>query len=623
MGRYCTRLLEVDLTRSSVNTRELDEATTRKFIGGVGVAAKILWGETTKNTEAFSPENPLLFMGGPLTGLVPSSSRYVVAAISPLTGIWGEAHSGGNWPDELKHAGFDGIVVRGQAPRPVYLWVHNDKVEIRDAQRFWGMDTYDVDEPLRRDTDEKACVLTIGPAGEKLVRIACIMNDGKMGRAAARCGLGAVMGFKRLKAIVVRGTAKIPVAEPKRLQEVIAKIYARSPVKKQDETIDAEVERLKGFLRVGGIPIKNWLEGTFEPGYALAEEIRHTKPMYCRRCPWTDMESKWTKDGERHMVWEHWAPLGAQCLVADAEALQKAYALCNRYGLDTISAGGVVSFAMECYEKGLITQKETGEIDLRWGNHEAMLRIVEQVGTATGFGAILGEGVKRAAEQVGGSAAEYAIHTKGLEFPAHDPRAGNILALNYATSNLGACHVEGSGNAAMFQADYEEKVPLVPVVPPGHYGEQRGGFETKGVGEHCAHTQDFGAMVNSVIVCNKLVGWRGVPPSQFVEMINAITGWNMDLAEFFKTGERIFNLKRMINVRRGISRKDDTLPPRILSHRRGSGGAAQHLPFLGTMLSDYYQGRGWTEEGLPSEAKLRELGLPECLAGLPYRQERG
>lgn len=610
-------LLDVDLTKEESSTIELDEKTVRKYIGGVGLAAKILWDNTTKSTDPLSPESPLIFMTGLLTGTaLPLSSRYIVAGISPLTNIWGEAHSGGDWADEFRHSGFYGIVIRGQAGRPKYLWIQDGAVEIRDAAHLWGTDTYQVEELLQKETDERAKVVTIGRAGEKLVKIACIMNDGKKGRAAARCGLGALMGSKRLKAIVVRGTLGIKIFNEEQFKKNVAKVYTFRPVEKHEDMVGREAERLKMFIRSGGAPIKNWQLGTFDAGYKLADELCKTKPLFCRRCCVSDMESKLTDKGERHMVWESWAPLGTNCLIDNAEALQEAYTLCNKYGLDTISTGGVVAFAMECYEKGLITGKETGGIGLSWGNHKAMVELVKQIGEKGGLGSLLGEGVRRAAEHIGGMAREYAMHVKGLELPAHDPRAANGLALSYATGSGGAFHVEAMG------CQHLEGYPEEPVngsiritaVPDLGYPAKLGRFETKGKGELCARTQNFGCVINCLSVCAFLFYIQRVEPSHFVELINSVTGWNMDLNELLRTGERVFNLKRMINVRRGISRKDDTLPPRILTHKRGDGGAADNLPHLGAMLSEYYSFRGWSEEGIPPEDKLKELGLEECFA---------
>ncbi|MFC2060392.1 aldehyde ferredoxin oxidoreductase family protein [Chloroflexota bacterium] len=609
---YTGKILRVDLTTGEIGDEHLDDDTLRKYIGGVGLAARILWNETAPNTEPLSPESPLIFMTGPLTGsIVPSSSRYIVAGLSPLTGIWGQAHSGGNWADELRHAGFDGIVVAGESRQPVYLWIQEGRAEIREAGHLWGKDTYEVAELLKEETDEKASTACIGPAGERLVRIACVMNDGRLGRASARCGLGALMGAKKLKAIVVRGTLPISFYDEGGFKESVNRIYTSYPVRKEEPVADEDVAIFKAFLSVGGGPVKNWLEGTFEGGYKLAEELGESKPQYCRRCPYGCAESKLTRDGERHMVWEAWAPLGTNCLIDNAEALQQAYTLCNKYGVDTISTGGVISFAMECFEKGLITKDDTDGIELTWGNHEAMVEMVRKIGEREGFGELLGDGVKRAAEHIGGTAGEYTMHVKGLELPAHDPRAGMTRAVGYATGSIGAAHMEAVGASAI--ENYRESTTH-RAYPDLGYPVSLNRFTFEGKGALTAKTQDFGCMIDSLTVCLYLNTLHRVPPSHFVELLNRATGWDMDLNEFMLTGERIFNLKRMFNVRRGISRKDDTLPPRILTSKRGSGGAADSLPFLGLMLNEYYSHRGWGEEGIPTREKLSQLGLEECLS---------
>jgi aldehyde:ferredoxin oxidoreductase len=510
-----------------------------------------------------------------------------------------------------------GIVIRGKAQKPVYLWLHNGKAEIRDASDLWGMDTYEVEEVLKKETDEKASVATIGRAGERLVRFAAIMNDGKKGRAAARCGLGALMGSKKLKAIVARGTLKIPVFDEAKLKESTTRIYESCPIRKFDEVIDDYVEELKIALRIGGPPVKNWQEGTFDPAYKFADDLRNTRMGYCKLCPYSDTESMYNSDGERHVLWEHWGPLGTNCLIDNVEALQKSFSLCQRYGLDCISTGGVLAFAMECYEKGLLTEKETGGIGLTWGNHQAMVEMVKRIGEREGLGWLLGEGVRRAAEQIGGIASEYAIHVKGLELPMHDPRAAAGLAVQYATGSIGATHSEAQ-LASYFIEDYlyvnpRDERRLLDLLEAFGYSARLDRFETKGKGELVAKMQNFGAMLNSLVVCSFMLEYQRVQPSEFIELLNSVTGWNMDFNEFLRTGERICNLTRMFNVRRGISRKDDTLPARILTRKRGTGQSAENLPHLGAMLSEYYAHKGWSEEGIPTKKKLNELDLKECL----------
>ncbi|MFO8144059.1 MAG: aldehyde ferredoxin oxidoreductase family protein, partial [Dehalococcoidales bacterium] len=572
---FGARVLWVDLTREKVEAKNYGEDILRKYIGGAGLAVKMLWDETTADTDPFAPENPLIFMTGPLTGVARQSSRYTVSGISPLTGILGRAHSGGNWAVELRHTGFMGIIIRGQAEKPVYLWINNGKVEIRDAENLWGRDTYEVESLLKKETDDKASVATIGPAGERLVRFAAIMNDGKKGRAAARCGLGALMGVKKLKAVVVRGTSKVPIFDRAKLKDITRRAYASCPVPKADSSIEDYIEEMKLSVTKGHLPVKNWQEGTFEPAYKFVEDLRNARRGYCRLCPYSDTESMYNANGERHMLWEHWGPAGTNCLIDDIEALQSSFSLCQRYGMDTISTGGVLAFAMECYEKGLITKRDTDGIELTWGNHRAMVEMVRKIGEREGLGWLLGEGTKRAAEQIGGPASEYAIHVKGLEFPMHDPRVAVGYAVQYATGSIGATHSEAQ-LSSYFIEDYLYVNPgdeqrLIELLEEFGYSARLDRFQKQGKGKMVAKMQNFGAMINSLTACSFMLEYQKVKPSYFVELLNAVTGWDMDFGKFTKTGERICNLARMFNMRKGISRADDTLPARILTHKRGTG----------------------------------------------------
>lgn len=611
------KVLWVDLTEGKIEARDYGEEVLKKYVGGAGLAAKILWEETTAETDPFASENLLIFMTGPFTGIVRQSSRYIVAGISPLTGIWGRAHSGGDWAVELRKAGFLGVVIRGQAEKPVYLWVHDGEAELRDASRFWGADTYEIEDLLRNETAPRASVAAIGPAGEKLVRFAAIINDGKKGRAAARCGMGALMGAKRLKAVVARGTLKPSVFDPTKFAEVSRRVYASCPVRKRGDSIEDYIEEMKIAVEKGDLPVKNWQEGMFEPAYKFVDELRNARPGYCKLCPYSDTESMYNADGERHMLWEHWGPAGTNCLIGDVEALQSSFSFCQRYGMDTISTGGVLAFAMECYEKGLITREDTGGIELDWGNHRAMVEMVRKIGEREGLGWLLGEGTRRAAEKIGGSAPDYAIHVKGLEFPMHDPRVATGLAVQYATGSIGATHSEAQ-LSSYFIEDYLYVNPaserrLLDLLGEFGYSARMGRFQTEGKGAMVALMQNFGAMVNSLTVCSFMLEYQRVKPSEFIDLLNSITGWDMDLAGFMKTGERICNLTRMFNVRRGISRADDTLPARILTHKRGSGQAADNLPNLEPMLNEYYAARGWSQNGIPTREKLLEMELGECL----------
>jgi len=611
IGGYAGKILRVDLSKGKILHWTVDKPLLRKFIGGSGLAAKILFDETNPSIDPFDPENLLIFMTGPVTATrVPLSGRYQVVSKSPLTGIYGESDSGGSWGPELKKAGFDGIIISGQSSKPVYLWISDGDAEIRDADHIWGMDTYETDQAVKDETDKRAVVSCIGPAGERLARIAGIINDGKHGRAAARCGLGAVMGSKRLKAVSVRGTGKINVADLEALEESVREIAP------------SIVERAKGMHEngtsggmttieyLGDLPIKNWLLGSWEEGAERLSGQTMTRTIlsgryYCSGCiigcgREVSFESEeYGKVEGAGPEYETLAMLGANCLVDDLKAVAKANELCNRYGLDTISTGAAIAFAIEAYEHGLITDEKTGGIRLSWGDADAMLSMVEKIGKREdGLGWLLGEGVKRASEKIGGLSAEFAIHVKGLELPAHDPRAYYSQGLSYATSNRGACHLQSLSHI------FERSVTLpdlgFPEIQERHSLNRKDELVTK--------AQNLMCMFDSLKVC-KFILFGGVKPSILVEWLNLVTGWSMDLKEFMQIGERIFNLKRLFNVREGISRKDDSLPPRILIHKRGEGGSADNLPPLGEMLSRYYHYRGWDELGIPSEEKIKELGL--------------
>lgn len=612
MPKGYSQIAHVDLTTEKIWFESIDRDTARKYIGGAGLSAKILWEETTRDTEPLSPKNLLIFMTGPLTGSrSPKSSRYIVTGISPLTGIWGQAHGGGCFADELRHAGFDGIVVRGRARRPVYLWAHDRELEIRDAGHLWGKDTYETADLLRKETDSKASPACIGQAGERLVRFASIVNDGREGRVAARCGLGALMGSKKLKAIVARGTLSLQLYDEEKLNAIAKEIITLFPPKGPKEGLESHLFMFHNFFKMGRVPVRNFSEGTFEAGHKLVEELRKATPYHCRHCPYECTESHTTPDGERHMVWESWGPLGTNCLIDDPEANQQAYGLCNRYGMDAISAGVVMSFAMECFEKGLITKTDTDGIELIWGNARAMVEMVKKIGEREGIGRLLGEGVKRASESIGGMASEYAMHVKGQELPAHDPRTTTGTALLYATGSIGTGHMEAVGGQ-MLENWFESSEPRTSEELGFPVAMER--YDVEGKARLIATTQDFGCMHDCMTTCLFLSVHQWVQPSHYVALLNSAVGWDMDVKEFMLTGERIFNLKRMFSVRRGISRKDDTLPPRILTNKLVyEGGKEGKLPFLGLMLNEYYSHRGWSEEGIPTRQKLLQLGLEGCL----------
>lgn len=616
VGGYMGKLLRVDLTHQKTWVEDLDLEVARRYLGGSGLAVKYLYEETDAGTDPLGSENLLIFMTGPFTGTtIPNSGRHAVVARSPLTGIWGEGDVGGTWGVMLKRAGYDGILVKGKANDPVYLWVNEDGVEIRSARHLWGEDTFKTAELVQAETHPKAVVTCIGPAGENLVKLAVVMSDGRDGRAAGRGGLGAVMGSKNLKAIAVYGTRRPPVADAESLKALTKEMAGTIAERTQGMARFGTAGGLQAMEELGDLPIRNWYQGSWPEGAAkiggahLAETIL-TRNYHCGACVIGCGRTVKLERGDYAGVeqggpeYETLASLGALCLVDDLEAVALANEYCNRYGLDTISTGSAVAFAMECWEHGLITEKDTDGLKLEWGSAEAMLGLVQAIARRAGLGQLLADGVRAAAEALGGRAKEYAIHVKGLEFPAHDPRAYNSVAVGYATSNRGACHLQG------FTHMFEKSVTM----PELGYTDIQDRFGVEGKGELTAKCQDLMCLMDSLKICKfSLSG--GVKVTHLVKWLNYVTGWDVTVEEFLRAGERIFNLKRLYNVRCGISRKDDTLPPRILTHRRGSGGAAENLPPLGRMLSEYYAWRGWSEEGIPTRNRLRALGLEEYAAG--------
>lgn len=609
-GGYTGKVLRVNLTDGSWRDEVFDDDTLRKYIGGSGLAAKILYEETDGQTDPLGPENVLIFMTGPLTGTkVPTSGRHAIVAKSPETGIWGESDIGGHFGVALKKAGYDGIIFNGKSPKPVYLWINDGKVEIRDAAHIWGKDTYEIDEIIKSETSPDAVITAIGPAGEKMVKIAAVMSDGKDGRAAARGGLGAVMGSKNLKAVAAWGSFKPSVHDSEKLKESMKRIVPGIVKNNKGMTDFGTTVSMEATEECGDLPIKNWREGSFAEGakktsgQTMAETVL-VDNYYCGSCVVGCGRTVKVTSGKFAPVdgagpeYETMASLGSYCMIDDLEAICLGNELCNKYGIDTISTGSVIAFAMECYEKGLITKEDAGGLDLSWGNPDALIGLIHQIGQKKGLGAILGEGVRAAAEKIGGTAEEYAIHVKGLELPAHDPRAFFSLAVGYATSNRGACHLQAYSDSA-------EKGVTMPELG---WEEPYDRFQVEGKGEMTAKMQNLCSLFDALKACKFLL-WGGGRALHLHEWLNAVTGFDMSFEEFMQVGERLYNLKRMYNVRLGISRKDDTLPARILTHKRGSGGAADTLPPLGKMLNEYYTYRGWSEEGIPTEETLKKLDL--------------
>ena len=605
---YVGRLLYVDLSEEKLSDRELAEEEVEMYIGGIGLAAKIVCEEVNPRVDPFAPENVLVFMTGPLTGtLVPTSGRYVVAAKSPLTLAWGEAHASGFWAVELKKAGYDGIVVRGKASSPVYLYIHDGNAELRDAARLWGLTTRETESSIRRELGDKGVkVACIGPAGERLVRYAAITSDlaPEGPRVAGRTGMGAVMGSKNLKAVAVKGSGTIKMAQPDRLRRLLRRLLPQimSFPTTQIQASYGTAGEVELFYSYGDMPIKNFTVGEWDgirniTGEALAKAVVKGHRA-CFNCPigcWRIVEV----DGMRVRgpEYETVASLGSLLMINDPQYLVRVNELCNRYGIDTISTGVTIAWAIECYERGILTSEDTGGLELRWGDAELVLKLVEMIGRREGFGRLLGEGCRIASLTVGKGSEKYAMHVKGLEVPMHDPRAFKGMGLQYAVSNRGACHLQG----LVLRIEQGERMHDLKIY------ERVDRFEVKGKGRIVAVMQDWHEVVESMIICKFLA----IPPAHLAAMYSLVTGRKKRLPELLRAGTRIYTLKRLFNVACGVLRKDDTLPRRFLEEPLSEGGAKGQIVELEPMLEEYYEYRGWDERGVPRREVLEELGILE------------
>lgn len=599
---YVGKILRVNLGKKKVKVEPIPEGWIKKFIGGEGFAAKIIYDEVPKGVDPLSPENKLVIMTGPLTGtLAPCSGRYLVAFKSPLTGIWGVGHTGGHWGPELKFAGFDGIIVEGKADKPVYLWICDGEVEFRNATHIWGKTVHETEEIVREETDPEAKILSIGPAGEKLVRISTIISE--YARAGGRGGSGAVMGSKNLKAIAVKGSGSIEVADTEKFIEVAKKLHEK--IRKNPITGEAlptyGTAVLVNIINQHGIfPTRNFQTGVFPAADKISGETLAEKYLVSRRacafCPigcgrFTVIPSGpyavVTEGPEYETIWA----LGASCNIDDLEAIAKANYLCNIYGLETISTGATIATAMEAFEKGYISTKETEGLELKFGNAEAMVAMVEKIAKREGLGNLLAEGSKRFAEKIGHP--EISMSVKGLELPAYDPRGVKGHGLGYATSNRGGCHLR----AYMIAPEILEVPRKI----------DRFSIDDEKI-EMLKTFQDVFAAVNSLILC--IFTTFALEPKDYAEILTPAVGIKFTEKEFIKVGERIYNLQRLILVREGITAKDDRLPTRLEKEPMPEGPAKGHTVPIEKMLPKYYKIRGWDKEGRPLKEKLKELEIP-------------
>jgi len=603
---YAGRILRIDLSTGKKRVNTLTEEVAKKYIGGIGLGMHLLLENSKPGTDPFGPDNPLVLATGPLSGtMAPTAGNgHAFVSKSPATNGLGEAKAHGFFGADLKRAGYDAVIFEQRAEKPVYAWIDDDNVQLLDAKHLWGKSPQETEDLVREDLgDYYIRVASIGMGGEKLSRVACVINDKT--RAAGRTGMGAVMGSKNLKAIAVRGTYDVGVAKPEEFIEFVKMLHERmkGPAAAKYRTLGTALNVLV-HNSLGALPTRNFTNATFEGAESVSGEYLNerfvAKIVGCSSCAMRCEHIAVVPEGPykgttTRVEYEPLWAFGPHCGVDRLDAIVKAMDLCNYYGLDSLSAGNIVGFAMDCYENGILTKEDADGIDLEFGNAEAMVEAVHRIGKREGLGDILAEGVKRAAEKIGKGAEKYANHIKGLEMTGYDIRGLKTAALGYAVSFRGADH----NRHGAYGLDLKGTV-------------DRFKFE-KGRSKLVIEIEDLYTIIDSLIVCKFS---RGTYYKGFEDLANyytLATGIEMSAEELRLAGERISNLGRLFNVREGLTRKDDHLPPKVMSTpipddtvSKGSYITQKELDF---MLDDYYASRGWTREGVPTLEKLKDLGL--------------
>jgi aldehyde:ferredoxin oxidoreductase len=619
MFGYAGKILRVDLTRGHIQYDPLKEEMIHGFLGGTGFATSIIYNEVPPLTPPLSPQNKLVFAIGPVTGTTWfGSSRWVAAAKSPLTGIWGEGDAGGFWGAELKHAGFDAIIVEGASEQPVFLWVSNGKAEIRDATDLWGLTTTETEKVIHDNYNRRTRAVCIGPGAENLVRFGCIMDSG---HAAGRSGMGCVMGSKKLKAIAARGDVMPEVADPAELSnlrnQLVESIKTRNELFSGEASLQARYARGAHLESSFGqkessvfsnkdLPLGNWGVDVWDYNSVRAistdtmkeapSSLNEGRPLQtkmraptCWNCP-VNTDAIVKIDSGPFAVeecvgpeYETIASYGSLLLNSNLASICKANDLCNRYSIDTIEAGTTIAMAIECYENDILTKEDTGGLELTWGNSEAIVEVTERIARRKGFGMVLAEGVKKASEIIGRGAEKYAMHVKGSSICEHDPRINPPLALKYATLPMGAYHGKGC--------------PDIPA---------------EATATQVIERQNMAEVVDSMSVCGTASGSGGDfnrPTFGLMpQMLKAVTGIDFDEEKLTQIGDRIFTMKRAYITKIGISRKDDRLPARFMKTPRIIEGV-ELLADVDSLLPSYYKCRGWDENGIPTVEKLNQLRI--------------
>jgi aldehyde:ferredoxin oxidoreductase len=611
-GGFTGKILRLDLTNQKATEEGVSLDLAKDYMGGVGFAFKYLYDEFKPGADALDAGNKLIFAVGPLNATgAPCANRMAVAAKSPLTNSIAAAFSGGHFPAELKKAGYDMIIVEGRAEKPTYVSIADGQVRFRSASKLMGMQTTDTQLFIKDELkDHNYRVACIGPAGEKLIAMACIINER---RAAGRKGMGAVMGSKNLKAIAVRGTGKINIADPDMFQEkrkVMLNAMKNSPVLYPEFSRAGTPMVVDVTTGLGILSIKNWSETgqrDMVPKLGAAEQDKYIiDRAFCADCSVGCSQVKMAKEGpyagflSEGPEFETVYALGSNLGIDYIPAIIAGDRLCDEYGIDTVSAGVTIGFAMELYEKSIITDKDTDGLELKFGNDRAMIEMLRRIAYQEGLGAILAKGTKQAAEHFGRGTEEFAINIKGLELPAYDVRGAKAHGLNYATAYNGGDHCRGYAFQEIFDIPIPEKVDR---------------FATKGKGILTKWNQDVRlATCDCATLCGFVLD-MAVPDiacRNTADLFTAATGISIAAEDVQQIGERVNNIARLFNIREGFTRKDDTFPPRLMKEAIKGGASKGQLisqAQLDEMLDEYYEARGWDKDGTPTEAKLKELGI--------------
>jgi aldehyde:ferredoxin oxidoreductase len=618
---FMGQLLRVNLSTGEITIESINDQWARKYLGGAGLATRYLYAELPAGIDPLDAENLLIFMTGPLTGTASASaSRYSVVAKSPQTGIWGQANSGGSFGPALKRSGYDGLIIEGKSPQPVYLKIESGEPQLCDAGDLWGKTVPETEDALQAANDAKLTMASIGPAGENLVRYAAIMNNKH--RAAGRCGLGAVMGSKHLKAIACSGTQPVLINDGEGFRKAAKRqigFLDESMLKVVFDTFGTNM--IADMVNVrGGYPTRNWQKSVFDDIEAVsAEGITDSvfvEGVACFACPVTCgrrtaiREGRWQGNSGEGPEYETTNTFGAMCGVSDINAITMANYLCNQYGLDTISTGSTIAFSMECFERGILTPEMTAGLDLEFGDADLIVDLVEKIALREGVGDLLAEGTQVMAQKLGQGSEHFAMHVKGLELPAYDPRAAKICGLGYVTANRGGDHITSYVEAPTFI-----DVPLLVIDDSAIKDPLVADPEEARV----VVDMENALAALDAIGCCKFMG-MGLTSQDMVDLIVAATGWDITLEEYLACGERSYNLARAFCIREGIDREADILPERLMQDPLPSGPAEDMVierESLEAMKDAYYKFRGWDpSNGFPTPGKLESLGLHDLVVDI-------